>query len=143
MKQLVVYYSYSGDTAKIAGKLAEKRGCELLEIKDVTRPGTFKAYTAGSFAAMKGKSWEIQPLALDLAEYDRITILAPVWAGGPAPQINSLLERLPDAKFVEIVMVSGSGKSSCRKKLEERLNAKGCALVSFKNVRGKLAGQLD
>ena len=140
MKQLIAYYSYTGDTAKLAAKLAEKRDCDILEIKDaVARPGKLKAYTAGCFAAIKGKSWEIEPLARNLEEYDRITILAPVWAGGPAPQINSLIDRLPDARFVEIIMVSASGKSSCKQKLEERIKAKGCAPVSFRNVKGKQA----
>ena len=144
MKTLIAYYSYTGDTAKLARGLAEKRGCNLLEIKDArARPGTLKAYTSGCLAALKGKSWEIQPLTLDLREYERITIMAPVWAGGPAPQINRLLELMPGGKNVEIIMVSASGKSSCKQKLEDKLSAKGCTMLSFRDVNSKKTVQLD
>jgi len=144
MKQLVVYYSYTGDTAKLAAGLAEKRGCDLLEVKDASAcPGKLRAYTSGLLAARAGKSWEIQPLALDLAEYDRVTIMVPVWAGGPVPQINSLLELLPGGKTVEMILVSGSGKSSCKQKLEDKLSERGCTMLGLQNVRANQAELLE
>ena len=144
MKTLIAYYSYTGDTAKLARGLAEKRGCDLLEVKDATtRPGTAKAYTSGCLAAHKGKSWEIQPLALDLREYEHITIMAPVWAHKPAPQINSLLELLPAGKSVEVILVSASGKSNCKQMLEDKIGARGCTMLSLQDVNSKKTVQLD
>ena len=144
MKTLIAYYSYTGDTAGLARGLAEKRGCDLLEVKDAaTRPGKFKAYISGGLAAFKGKSWEIQPLELDLCEYEHIIIMAPVWAYKPAPQINSLIELLPGGKSVEIIMISASGKSRCKQKLEDKLSAKGCTMQSFRDVNSKKIVQLD
>jgi len=144
MKQLIAYYSYTGDTAKLAAELAEKRGCDIAEVKGVhARPGKFKAYTSGSFAAMTGKSWDIQPLAHDPREYDRITVMSPVWAGGPAPQINCLLESMPAGKSVEIILVSASGKSNCNQRLADMLSARGCIMLSLQNMSSKMPAQLE
>ena len=143
MKSLIAYYSYTGNTAKMARKLAEKRGTHLLEVRDINRPGLLRAYTAGGIAALKGIAWETQPFDLEIGDFDHITIMSPVWAGRPVPAINSLLAQLPSGKRVEVIMVSASGKSNCRQRLEALLRAKDCTLVSFKNVCGKLAKQLD
>ena len=143
MRRLIVYYSYTGNTAKMAEKLAEKRRCDVLQVKDAHRPGTLKAYTLGILAALRGKAWEIEPAQLNFEEYDFITVMAPVWAGKPAPQINGVLQALPSGKQVEVIMVSGSGESNCKQKLEKLLELKDCRMADFKNVRGKLAEQLD
>jgi len=144
MKQLIVYYSYSGDTAKLAAELAEKRGCDLLEVKDApARPGKLRAYISGSFAAIFGKGWEIRPLALELSEYDRLTIMAPVWAGGPPPQVNRFFELLPAGKNVEVILVSASGKSNCKQKLEDKLSDRGCTMLGLQNICSKTPAYLE
>lgn len=144
MKMLIVYYSYSGITAKIAKTLAEnRRGADLFEVRDVERPSVFKAYTAGCAAALKWKCWPVEALPPNMEQYDLITIMAPVWAGKPAPEINNVFEALPAGKKIEVLMVSTSGKSSCEQHIKEMLSKKGCVLVRFRNVREKLAKQLD
>jgi len=143
MKTLIVYYSYTGVTAKMAKELAKKRGADLFEVRDIERPNVLKAYTAGCVAAIKWKSWPVEALPQNMEEYDLITIMAPVWAGNPAPEINNAFEALPRGKKIEVIMVSTSGKSGCEQKIKEILNKKGCVLVRFRNVREKLAKQLD
>ena len=135
MKTLALYYSFTGHTKKAAEALAEREGLDLSEIKSATRPGRLKAYTLGCLAALKGKPWPIQPLEADLSAYDRLVLLAPVWAGNPPPFVNSLWERLPEGKMVAVKIVSASGESSCEKKVEARLKARGCALESFEDIK--------
>lgn len=135
MSSLVLYYSYSGHTRQIAEELASKESADIAEIKDLKRPGTFKAYTAGSFAAIRGKAWEIQPLDADPAKYDKLILLAPIWAGNPAPAFNAVLEKLPAGKDVSLKMVSGGGKSGCRARLEAIVENKGCALEGYEDIK--------
>ena len=135
MKTAVIYYSYSGHTRKIAEELAAKESADIAEIKDVKRPGKLKAYVSGCFAAMRGKAWPIQPLDTDLSEYDRLILLAPIWAGNPPPAFNAMLEQLPNGKTVAVKMISGSGKSGCKDRLEAAIKAKDCVFESYEDIK--------
>ena len=135
MKTLVAYYSYSGSTRAIAQELAAAESFDITEIKDVKRPGKLKAYTAGIIKSIRGKAWPIQAPDVDMSVYDRIILLAPVWAGNPPPPFNALLEQLPDGKTISIKMVSMSGKSDCSTRLEAAVKGKGCTLESFEDIK--------
>ena len=112
MKTLVVYYSYSGNTKRIAERTAGELKAELFEIKDKKRPGKISAYVAGCFRAMSQKETPIEPVDIDFSRYDKIIVMAPIWAGHPAPAFNSLVVQLPKGTKVELHMVSGSGESN-------------------------------
>ena len=135
MKTLVIFYSYSGHTKVIARELAAKEAADIVEIKDVKRPGKIKAYTLGILAVAKGKAWPAMPLSADPAEYDRLILLAPVWANNPPPAVNGFLERLPEGKTVSVKMISASGKSGCKERLEAIIKAKGGELESFEDIK--------
>ena len=135
MKTLVIFYSYTGHTKKIAQQLAAGESYEITEIRDVDRPGVAKAYTAGCFNAIRGRSWPIQPLDVDLEGYERFVLLTPVWAGHTPPAANAMLERLPHGKTVAVTMVSTSGKSNCKEQVEAAIMAKGGLLESFQNIK--------
>ena len=135
MKTIVVFYSYSGKTKAIASELAKNESADIAEIKDVKRPGKLKAYTAGIFASIKGKKWPILPIDADFASYDRLILLAPVWASNPPPAFNSMLELLPEGKTVAVKMISMSQKSDCRERLEAAIRAKGGTLESFEDIK--------
>ena len=136
MKTLILYYSYSGNTKKIANELAAKESAEIAEIKDRNRPGKLKAYVAGSFAAMRGKAWPIQPLSVKMADFDRLILLAPIWANNPAPAFYSVMEQLPEGKTIILKMVSASGKSNCKERLEAMAKARGCTVEGFEDLKG-------
>ena len=135
MKKLIVYYSYSGNTARLAQARAAKEGAELLEIKDKKRPGMMRAFFVGCPASVMGKPTAIQPITAELSAYDRIVIMAPVWAGNLAPAVNNIFPLLPGGMEVEAVAVSSSGTDSPRKKIEQALEARGCKLVAFEGLK--------
>ena len=135
MKTLIVYYSYSGHTKKIAEALAESEAAGIAEIRSKKRPIKLKAYTAGIISAIRGKAWPIQPFDLDLAEYERFILLSPVWAGNPPPPVYAMLEQLPPGKVVSIKMVSASGESSCKERLETVIKEKNGSLESFEDIK--------
>ena len=134
MKTLVVYYSYSGHTKAIATELAARESADIAEIKDVKRPSGMKIWTAGIVASIRGKSWPIQPLGVDCAQYERLILLAPVWADNPPPAFNAFMAQLPEGKTVAVKMVSRSGKSNCVKRLEAEIKSKGGVLESFADL---------
>ena len=135
MKTLILYYSYSGHTKAIAKELAAQEAAEIAEIYDVKRPGKLKAYTAGIIASVKGKAWPIQPVDVSFAEYDRLILFSPVWAGKTTPAFNAMLEQIPEGKTIDIKLVSGSGESSCKERMEEIIKGKGSVLESFEDIK--------
>jgi len=62
-------------------------------------------------------------------------LLSPVWADNPPPAFNALLEQLPEGKSVSLRMISASGKSGCKERLETAIKARGCTLESFENIK--------
>jgi flavodoxin len=135
MKTLVIFYSYTGKTKRLAEELAAKETADIAEILDERKPGKIRAYVAGCFAAIQGKTWPIKPLSTDLPAYDRLILLAPVWAGNPPPAFNAALKQLPDNKTIAVKMVSASGESACRERIESICQAKGCTVESFEDIK--------
>ena len=134
MNQLIIYYSYSGSTRKIANGLAKKENADIFEINDYKPLGKLKAYTAGIIASMRGKAWQIKPPDIEISKYDKIIMFAPVWANNPPPAFNAILEYLPSEKSIDIKMVSMSGKSNCKERLESVIKSKGSTLESFEDI---------
>ena len=135
MKTLIIYYSFSGRTRAIAKELAAKESADIVEIKDVKHLGRLKAYTAGIVASVRGKAWPIQPMGANFALYDRLILLAPIWANNPPPAFNAMLVRLPAGKTVSVKMVSMSGRSNCKDRLEKVIRTKGSIMDSFENIK--------
>ncbi len=112
MKSLVIYYSYTGNTAAAAAGIAAELGSDLVQVEDVQKPGKFKAYIQGAFAARKEKSWPVKPIAVDLSKYDRVFIGSPVWFGMQSPELNGAIDQLSFAGKKVVVFVTLGGNSS-------------------------------
>ena len=91
MKKLIVFYSYGGNTKKIAGMIAEKTGGDLLRIEtEIPYSGTFDEGVAqGQEETGKGYMPKIKPLGL--SEYDEIYLGTPVWWYTFAPAVRTFL----------------------------------------------------
>jgi len=91
MKSLVVYYSLTGKTKLVAQVIAEALNATLVQIEE-RRPIPFPfVYLSGSFAAFTNRGRKINPLDVDLKQYERIFIGSPTWAYRPAPAVNSFI----------------------------------------------------
>jgi flavodoxin len=112
MKGVIVYYSYTGNTAAAAMAIAGELGTDVVQVEDVERPGKFKAYINGGFAARKEESWPIKPLPINLSGYDTVFIGSPVWWGKQPPQMNAAIDQLSFAGKNVIIFVTLGGSSS-------------------------------
>ncbi len=136
MKTLVVYYSYTGKTKKIAEGLAKKESADVIEVKEKKTRSKFNAYVFGSLAARGQKQAGLQPFDADFSAYDTIIIAMPIWAGYPAPAMNTIISLLPTGKKIELIMTSGSGnsKSTCEK-IKALIKARGCDVVKYEDIK--------
>jgi len=136
MKTLILFYSFSGSTKKIAFQKALEIEADIEEILETKKMSVLKAYTAGAYRAMKRKKVEIRQIKSQLNDYEKIIIMSPVWASSPAPVFNSIVEQLPSGKKIELVMVSaGSGTKSSAEKTKSLITARGCEVTDYIDIK--------
>ena len=93
-KMLVVYYSWSnGNTKKIAEQLADETGADIARI-ETTEPyrGSHEdVVEQGKREVEAGFMPQINPLSVNLADYDVIAIGTPTWWYTMAPAVLTFL----------------------------------------------------
>jgi menaquinone-dependent protoporphyrinogen IX oxidase len=118
MRVLIVYYSRTGLTKKIATLISTKIKSDLDEITDKKkRTGPMRYIIAGRDAMKKrltGILYERDP-----KDYDLILIGGPVWAWAVTPAIRTYLDKNADAlKIKKLAFFATQGSSGAEKKFE-------------------------
>lgn len=140
MKSLVTYYSYSGNTDKIAkmfGKILQAKGeAHVQRLKPVDE---IKSFIGQCAAARKGEKSVLQEgVKYDAATYDLVLIGSPVWAFAPTPAVNTFLANLSGlaGKRAVVLLTSGSGLGvkACFNNIRKVLEAKGAAKIDEINI---------
>ncbi len=114
MKNVVIYYSYSGNMEAAAKKAAELTNADVIRIttKEEPKGKGFKAMLKGGHQALKGFKPIINVDGLDLSQYDTVILGTPVWAGTFAPAMRTFLENYPFTnKKVFLMATSASGNA--------------------------------
>lgn len=93
MKTLVVYYSRTGITKRIAEEISQSIECDVEEIMDKENRSGIIGYIKSGFEAARNKKTEIETPKHDLANYDLLIIGTPVWAGKMAVPVKTYLEQ--------------------------------------------------
>jgi len=134
MSELVLCYSFTGNTKHLAEAFAQEKGLELCGIRTAKKLGKFAAYTAGIVRAIKGAGTPIEEPAANLSECEAAHVFAPVWAGCVAPPMNSALALLPKGAKVSLHMVSASGGSD-QDRVTKNLRIMGLEVASYEDIR--------
>ncbi len=90
MRSLVLYYSNTGNTQKVAQAIAESLGAELAEVT-CQRYLRWYGPVAMAWDIFTRNAPRIDVLTPPNAKYDLVVIGGPVWAARPAPPMVSLL----------------------------------------------------
>jgi flavodoxin len=88
---LIVYYSRTGVTAKVATELARRCGAELERIEDVRPRGGGVGYLRSTWEALRKVPAEIAPPQHRAADYPFIVLGTPVWAGQMSSPMRSYI----------------------------------------------------
>jgi len=144
MKTVIVYYTFGGSTKKEAERLGEELKAPVFRVTEKRRRSFLGAFIPGAYQAMRRKAVEINPMEVDLREYDRIVIGCPVWAGYPAPAFNAMVELLPPSKEVEVFLCSAGGdKQESEQGTKEQILQKGCIVISYRDIKtGVVPGKM-
>jgi flavodoxin len=99
---LVVYYSSSGNTQRVAQAIAQSLEADLESIEEV-RPtavdlqgkglGNFLNMGKAVFGALGDRTAKIKPLQSSTAEYDLVVVGTPVYAGSLAAPVRAFLQQ--------------------------------------------------
>lgn len=110
-KKLIVYYSYTNNTKKVAEQIQKATGSDICEIE------TVKPYTGdynsvvdqGKQEVDSGYKPAIKPLSVNLEDYDTIILGTPVWWYTYAPAVAAFLSEYDLSGKTIIPFVTNGG----------------------------------
>ena len=124
-KILVLYYSQTGTTEKVAQAIQTSLGADIEAIVPVESYGTdYQATIArGGKELREGILPEIQPLKADITAYDIIFIGYPIWFGTYAQPIATVLatQNFAGKKVVPFCTFGSGGLDSSVKNMQEKI----------------------
>lgn len=102
MKVLITYYSWSGNTKKLADEIADEIPVNT-EVEIKVPANTFNNDMYQTFDIAKKQIADnnypiIQRLDVNPNDYDLILVGSPVWGGMPATPIHTFLDQIQDFK---------------------------------------------
>jgi flavodoxin len=102
-KTLVVFYSRSGTTRRIAEALSAALKCDLEVITEPRRRTGFLGYIRSLLEASRKRPSTIAPKKRDVSSYDLVVIGTPVWAWSLSSPVRAYLmaaaSQLPKVAF--------------------------------------------
>ena len=95
MKSIVIYYSYGGNTRRVAETIRQALDVDVAEIRTI-RPyeGSYNdVVEQGKREADSGFMPQIESLNIDLSQYDTVILGSPVWWYTFAPAMKTFLNQ--------------------------------------------------
>lgn len=96
MKTLIVYYSRTNVTRKIAEMLQKELNCDIEEISDGDEYKGKLGFVKGGMNATMGRPSDINPISKNPSDYDLVIVGTPVWSSNMAPPIHTYLLKYND-----------------------------------------------
>lgn len=123
MKSLIVYYSHSGTTRRLAELIARETGGDLLElVPETAYPQDYNTVVAQAKRELQSGHRPALKTALpDLSAYDMVFVGTPNWWSSPAPPVLTFLEQA-DAKGAMVAPFcthGGGGSGHIRRDMEK------------------------
>lgn len=135
-KILVVYYSRTTTTKKVAEILADKLGADLEEIKDVVNRMGVKGYLISGRDATLRKLTTLEKSDKNPSDYDLVIIGTPIWSWNMSVPVRTYITENKD-KFKQAAFfctMSGSGDERAFKEMSEIIGKKPSATLALKTI---------
>lgn len=131
MKNLIVYYSYEGNTEELVKGLESEIEADVLKLtpKNEKKTKSLFRFVWGGLQVYMTKKPELEEYKIDLSEYENIIIGSPCWFGTYAPPVNTFLsENKIEGKNIYLFVCNGENLRNTWKNYEDAL--KGNRIVS-------------
>src|SRR5665648_287285 len=110
MNNKVLFFTRTGNSRRIAEKLADELSCQIIEVTDNMNWNGIWGFIKGGYYASKNKVVAIKT-SPELVDYDELIVVSPLWAGKLAPDIKELLKTVEKDKVHLVVVSTGSNIS--------------------------------
>jgi len=141
MKSLIVYYSFTGNTEKIAstlsGVLKDKGNAVTTRLTPLNETRGFFIQCIQAALGMRAKL--AKEIDSDISEFDLLCLGTPVWAFAPTPAMNTYIDNLKGAQgktaLIFTTFGSGTGVRKCVNAIKKRLKEKGVSSIKEFNIQ--------
>ena len=139
-KRLVVFFSRMGYVRKIAYEEANRSGAEVYDVKSTERTeGTLGFWWCGRYGMHKWKM-PIEPISVNLSDYDHVTICTPIWVFSLAAPMRSFCTLAAGKiKEVDYILIhhQGSSYENAADEMDRLLGLKCTGLRSVRCRKGQ------
>jgi flavodoxin len=148
MKTLILFYSRTGTTRKVAEKIAKILEADIEEISDNINRSGLRGYLISGKEAVSKKNNKINPITHDVSDYDLVIIGTPVWAWTMSSPVRSLITEQKD-KFKKVAFFctqGGEGNQGALSDMIKLSNKEPIATLSLltkKVVRDEIEEDVD
>jgi flavodoxin len=121
MKTALVYYSLTGNAHLAARRIAETLNADLIRLEpEKAYPDSgFRKFYWGGKSAVMGETPALKPHSFSPADYDRVILGTPIWAGTFAPPLRTLIrEHAGQWRGKSVAVFASSGGGSAEKALD-------------------------
>ncbi|MCI6401876.1 MAG: hypothetical protein SPF51_10760 [Candidatus Fimivicinus sp.] len=144
MKTLLVYYSNQKNIRSLCEDSAREGEVDVLELRERYDRSALSTVTVGAYLAVRGLGSKIDPIEINLDDYDTIILATPVWHGSPVPAVNAFLHKanLRGRAVSGLLLYDGRHAAKAMETLRERVRLAGgvcrdVVCVSAKELREK------
>jgi flavodoxin len=132
-KALVVYYSRTGNTKKVAEDIAGALNADIEQLIDKKDYSGAIGYMKAGKAASQEKLADIAPVKYDSSKYEMVILGTPVWAWNMTPAIRTYITNNKQAfKSISLFTTAGGTKpEKIVQKMEELAGKKAVSSVGF------------
>ncbi|MGX8693894.1 MAG: flavodoxin family protein [Methanobrevibacter sp.] len=126
MKSLIVFYSRTNVTRKLAEDIAGRLNADIEEIVPKVNYQGKIGYARGGKDAITEKIIDLEPLKYDPQDYDMVYLGTPVWAGKSSTPLISYIKH-NEGKFTNVkffATAGGSGLDSTLEQIEKYVSVK-------------------
>jgi len=103
MKTSIVYYSFTGNNAKLANAIARKLNADCIELKETRKRTVFTIVLDVFF----NRTPKIQNIENQLDQYEYLIFVAPVWFGNIGTPMRSVFQYIKGKnKIISLVSLS-------------------------------------
>ncbi|MFX0061214.1 MAG: flavodoxin family protein [Candidatus Hermodarchaeota archaeon] len=138
MKPIVVYYSRTGTTKKVAEIIASSLECNIEEIIDPTNRKGLKGWLRCGREAMNKQLAPIKELNSNLSDYDLIIIGTPVWGGNLTSPVRAFFSKYKDnLKEIALFSTHDGEETTVFEEMEEISGKKAIAILDLQHKIAK------
>jgi len=110
-KCLLVFYSHTGYTRRVAEQVAKRAQCDICDIQERHPRSGFSGYLRSALEALTGREPALQEHGHDPSRYAVVIVGTPVWVGRVASPVRAFLSGHPlgEARMAAFCTYGGNG----------------------------------